>query len=243
MITFQNVTLAYSRKSFADKSLKTRLIDPKRHNMYKEDIFALSEISLQISKGNRIALIGDNGAGKTTFLKAIAGIYPISSGQLIVKGNVRSLFELNLGFEIDATGRENIAYRALLMGGHPNDLNSIKESVIAFSELGDRIDFPIRTYSSGMMVKLAFSISTAFPGEILLMDEFISAGDFAFLNKARERLLEFINESKVLVVATHDFALAREICNRAIWLERGRVVMDGAINEVIDSYIAEKSRQ
>lgn len=236
MISLSSATLKYSNLSFADKSLKTLLIDRKRKTIYNQDIVAFEDLTLEIRNGERVAILGRNGAGKSSLLKAIAGVYPLSSGKIEVSGTIRSLFELNLGFELDATGRENIRYRSLLMGSHPNEIMEITKRVLDFSELGERIDFPIRTYSTGMLVKLAFSISTAFPGEILLLDEFISAGDISFIAKARNRLLKYIDSAEILVVATHDLSLAAEICNRAIVLHKGRMIFDGKPDSAIEIY-------
>ncbi|ENR05778.1 hypothetical protein H721_00540 [Brucella ovis IntaBari-2006-46-332] len=188
-ITLSNVHLHYAASAFKERSVKTlvnALLSMRRSaGANIEDIHALKGISVDIARGERVALIGHNGAGKSTFLKTIAGLYPISSGTLKVTGTVRSLFDIGLGFEPDATGRENILYRGLLLGLTPRFMREIEDEIIEFADLGDFIDYPIKTYSAGMQVRLAFAISTAVDGDILLLDEVIGAGDAAFMTKRR----------------------------------------------------------
>ncbi|ENT79256.1 hypothetical protein H712_00512 [Brucella ovis IntaBari-2009-88-4] len=188
-ITLSNVHLHYAASAFKERSVKTlvnALLSMRRSaGANIEDIHALKGISVDIARGERVALIGHNGAGKSTFLKTIAGLYPISSGTLKVTGTVRSLFDIGLGFEPDATGRENILYRGLLLGLTPRFMREIEDEIIKFADLGDFIDYPIKTYSAGMQVRLAFAISTAVDGDILLLDEVIGAGDAAFMTKRR----------------------------------------------------------
>jgi lipopolysaccharide transport system ATP-binding protein len=173
-IRLDNVNLHYSAAAFRERSLKALLADvvaaPNRRAVI-HDIHALKNICVEIAPGERVGLIGHNGAGKSTFLKMVAGLYPISSGTRRVDGSVRSLFDLSLGFEPDATGRENILYRGLLLGLTPKFMRSIEQEVVAFADIGEFIDYPIKTYSAGMQVRLAFAISTAVGGDILLLDE------------------------------------------------------------------------
>jgi lipopolysaccharide transport system ATP-binding protein len=236
MIELKDFTLAYSSKAFSDKSFKTLLVDRVRGVSKAEDILALENINIKILEGERIALLGHNGAGKSTFLKALAGLYPAKSGEISVEGRVRALFELHLGFEIDATGRENIKYRAYLLGAVPKEIPELENKVIEFAELGERIDSPIRTYSSGMLVRLAFGIASLFDGDILLLDEVIAAGDQSFFQKAKNRLTELIGSAKILVLATHDMGAARELCTRGIILQHGQIKYDGPIENAILAY-------
>ncbi|MCA1293922.1 ABC transporter ATP-binding protein [Paenibacillus sp. alder61] len=201
-----------------------------------EDVHALKNFSLEINEGEKVGIIGHNGAGKSTLLKTIAGIYPIKSGSLDVKGEIRSLFDLNLGFDLESTGRENIMYRGLLLGESPKTMREKEKEIIDFADIGEFIDYPIRSYSAGMLVRLAFSISTSVSGEILLLDEVIGAGDASFVAKARDRMHNLMNRAKILVLVSHDLTTITEICNRVVLLKQGEVVMDGNPEEVIRYY-------
>lgn len=237
-IQLQNVNLYYSSLSFRETSVKAyafkllKLKPPKS----TPDIHALKNINLEIKAGERVGLIGHNGAGKSTLLKTIAGLYPISSGTKKIKGSVRALFELSLGFESEATGRENILYRGLLLGQSPQQMKLLEEEIIAFADIGDFINYPIKTYSAGMLVRLAFAISTAMPGDLLLLDEIMGAGDAAFITKARARINQLINNAKIMLLASHDFSALRLFCNRAIVLYQGNLIFDGSVEEAITCY-------
>ncbi|MNW42339.1 Teichoic acids export ATP-binding protein TagH [compost metagenome] len=169
-------------------------------------------------------------------LKTIAGIYPIKSGTMDIKGEIRSLFDLNLGFDLESTGRENIMYRGLLLGESPRIMREKEQEIIDFADLGEFIDYPIRSYSAGMLVRLAFSISTSVSGEILLLDEVIGAGDASFIEKARTRMLGLMDQAKILVLVSHDLTTIKQICNRVILITQGQVIMDGKPEEVIEYY-------
>lgn len=238
-ILLENVNLHYLSVAFKERSLKSLFGNVLKGNKRKDiirDVHALKNISLEIRAGERIGLLGHNGAGKSTFLKMAAGLYPISSGKYIVEGTIRSLFDLSLGFEPDATGRENILYRGLLLGLSPRLLREIEEEVVSFADLGEFIDYPIKTYSAGMQVRLAFAISTAVGGDILLLDEVIGAGDATFMTKAKKRILDLVEQSKILLLASHDFSALQSICQRGIVFHHGEIVFDGRISEAVKTY-------
>jgi ABC-type polysaccharide/polyol phosphate transport system ATPase subunit len=197
---------------------------------------ALQEISLAIQEGERVGIIGHNGAGKSTLLKMLAGVYPPSRGLVNVEGRISSLFDLALGFEADASGWENIYYRGYLQGETPRSVRAKMQGIADFSELGDFLNMPVRYYSAGMMVRLAFSIATAIEPEILLVDEVFAAGDMAFQDKARQRMREMMNKARLIVMVSHDLASLAGLCERGIWLHHGRVRQDGPIAQVIASY-------
>ncbi|MOA14684.1 Teichoic acids export ATP-binding protein TagH [compost metagenome] len=201
-----------------------------------EDVHALKAFNLEINEGEKLGIIGHNGAGKSTLLKTIAGIYPIKSGMLKVDGEIRSLFDLNLGFDLESTGRENIMYRGLLLGESPKTMRNKEKEIIEFADLGEFIDYPIRSYSAGMLVRLAFSISTSVSGDILLLDEVIGAGDASFIDKARERMHGLMSRAKILVLVSHDLNTINQICNRVILIKQGRIIKDGNPEEVIQFY-------
>lgn len=203
-----------------------------------KDVHALKGLDLHIKAGERVGIIGRNGSGKSTLLKTIAGIYPVENGTVDVEGQIMALFDLVLGFDLESTGRENIMYRGLLLGATPDEINGRMQEIIDFSELGDFIDYPIKSYSSGMLVRLAFSVSTSLSGQILLLDEVIAAGDIGFIAKAQKRMLNLIDEAEVMVFVTHNLQMAEEICNRVVLLNKGILLDDGKPEEVIKHYKA-----
>src|SRR5579885_807785 len=205
------------------------------------EVRALQDINLNINQGDRVAFIGHNGAGKSTMLKMLAGIYKPSSGRRIVEGRISSLFDIALGFEPEANGWENIAYRSYLQGETPTTVRAKRLAIAEFSELGDFLNMPVRYYSAGMMVRLAFSIATAIEPEILLVDEVLSVGDMAFQHKARQRMYDMMKKAHLMVVVSHDLDSLYHVCNRAVWLDHGRVRMMGDCAEVIASYRASVS--
>ncbi|MFQ3651169.1 MAG: ABC transporter ATP-binding protein [Gemmataceae bacterium] len=201
-------------------------------------IEALRDLTLRFCPGDRVGIIGHNGAGKSTLLKLLAGVYTPTSGTLRVEGKISALFDLMLGFESEATGWENIRYRGYLQGETPRTIRDKMESIAEFTELGRYLDMPVRYYSAGMLVRLAFAISTAIDPEILLVDEVLGAGDLAFQNKARRRMHQMMDRAQLLVCVSHDLGPLTEICNRGVWMERGQVRMVGRMQEVIDAYTA-----
>jgi lipopolysaccharide transport system ATP-binding protein len=240
-ILLENVNLHYASVAYKERSLKSLMasvFSRKTNNSSVADIHALKNISVEIKSGERVGLLGHNGAGKSTFLKTVAGLYPVSSGLLKVEGQVRSLFDLSLGFEPDATGRENILYRGLLLGLSPRFIREKADEIVDFAGLGEFIDYPIKTYSAGMQVRLAFAISTTVGGDILLLDEVIGAGDANFMAKAKERITSLIEQAEILVLATHDFGALRSICNRGLVFHHGDLVFDGPCDEAVAEYKA-----
>jgi ABC-2 type transport system ATP-binding protein len=193
-------------------------------------------MSFEIKKGSRVGLIGHNGAGKTTLLRSIAGIYEPTAGQMITKGRIMPLFNMMEGLLPDATGRECVRIRGILLGLQPDQIDALADEVIDFCELGRYIDIPMRTYSTGMLVRLAFALVTGVTSEILLFDELIGAGDERFVNKAQQRLQAFIEQSSILIVATHSRSVLDQWCNRAFLLEHGKLVHHGGVHDVLREY-------
>ncbi len=240
-ITLKDVNLYYPSSLYNRKTMKQtvfELIKLQKPKPLLKDVHAIQGVSFEIKKGDKVGIIGHNGAGKSTLLKAISGIYPISSGSIDVEGSIKSLFDLSVGFEIDATGRENIMYRGLLLGETPNALKDKIDEIIEFAELGPFIDYPIKSYSSGMIIRLAFAISTMIDGDILFLDEIFGAGDARFMDKARNRILNMVESTSILVFVSHDLGAIKQLCNRVIWMEKGKVRMDGVTDEVVDAYYA-----
>lgn len=239
-ISLKNVDLTFEGENSRYDSLVTRWAEKRRgvtssrSESYKID--ALRDINISISNGERVGLIGLNGAGKSSLLKVMAGIYPPSTGEVETRGHVCPLFEFATGFEMNQSGWDNIRTRGMLLGMPPDEINQKLPEIAAFTELGDFLDYPVRTYSSGMFIRLAFAVSTSIEPEILLIDEVMGAGDIAFAEKAKRRMFEFISQGQVLVFTTHNFALLRDFCERTIWLEKGRVVADDKTEDVVEMY-------
>jgi ABC-type polysaccharide/polyol phosphate transport system ATPase subunit len=197
---------------------------------------ALYDVNLCFRDGDRVGVIGGNGSGKSTLLRVLAGVYTPTRGRRTVFGKVSSLFELGLGFEMEATGRKNILYRGFLQGETPRSIRAKMQDIADFSELGRFLDIPVRFYSAGMMVRLAFSISTTIEPEILLVDEVLSAGDMAFQAKAQRRMRDMMSRAKIMVVVSHDTGTLAQLCDKGVWLDRGRVRMTGPMSRVIKAY-------
>jgi len=201
-------------------------------------IKALDGVSFDIQEGDRIGLLGHNGSGKTTLLRTLSGIYEPISGVIRAYGRVVPLFDLQLGMDLDATGTENIWMRSKLLGLTTRQIEDSLDDIAAFTELGDYLDMPMRTYSTGMMVRLAFAISTAIVPEILILDEMIGTGDAAFIARANARLKEFLAKAGILVIASHSMEILRQWCNKGMLLERGKLIACGPLEDVISRYDA-----
>lgn len=239
-VKMKDVNLYYPSTLYNALTLKQEVfsrlkLEKRKENL--EDVHALRDFNLEIKEGERVGVIGHNGAGKSTLLRALAGVYPIKSGTIETSGEIRSMFDLTLGFDMDSTGRDNIMNRGLMLGGTPWEVREKEQEIIDFSELGEFIDYPIKAYSSGMLVRLAFAISTSVRGEILLVDEVLSAGDANFQKKARQRMANVMDSAKILVLVLHDMNSIREICNRVILLNKGQVVADGEPEKIIEMYM------
>jgi ABC-type polysaccharide/polyol phosphate transport system ATPase subunit len=239
-IVLQDLSLTFQVRQHQRASLKEYLIGRAlcRPAVSGMTIAALRGINLDIREGDRLAILGNNGAGKSTLLKVVAGVYPPTGGSCRTVGRISSLFDLTLGFEMEATGWENIALRCYLEGDNPHTMRSRAAPIADFSGLGEFLDMPLRYYSSGMIVRLAFSIATASDPEILLMDEVLSAGDARFQEQARRRIEQMMGQARIIVFSSHDLAALQRLCSRAIWLEQGLIRMHGPCPEVIAAYRA-----
>ncbi len=199
-------------------------------------IRALQNVNLRFGEGDRVGVLGGNGAGKSTLLRLLAGIYTPTRGRRTVRGRISSLFELGLGFEMEASGRQNIIYRGYLQGETPRSIRAKMQEIADFSELGRFLDIPMRYYSAGMMVRLAFSIATSIEPEILLVDEVLSAGDLAFQDRAQERMAQMMSRAKIIVVVSHDLETLARLCETGVWLDHGRMRKIGPVTDVIAAY-------
>lgn len=199
-------------------------------------VSALQNINLELKHGDRVGLLGHNGAGKSTLLRVLSGVYKPTSGQACIQGNVASLIDVSLGIDPEATGRENIFIRAALLGLSKKQISTQLDEIIEFSELGDFIDMPVRTYSSGMHLRLAFSVSTVIRPEILIMDEWLSVGDENFKHKAEARMQELVQNTSILIIASHSKELLLNSCNRVVLLEHGVIRRDGDVVSICSEY-------
>lgn len=206
------------------------------------DFFAVKNMSFTIKAGDRVGIVGHNGAGKSTLLKTLCRVYEPSGGTLTIDGNIAPLLEIGAGFHPEFTGRENIFLNGAILGYHKRYLETISPEVIAFAELEDFIDTPVKYYSTGMYMRLAFSLATAMHPDILILDEIFAGGDAAFIAKARARMHELIDKANIMIMVSHDHRLIETLCNRVLWLDHGRLVADGAPTEVVERYLASQTQ-
>jgi len=234
-IVAEDLRIEYPILQTTDRSLKRRVVHAATGGRIARDardhvvVTALDGVSFVVSEGERVALVGHNGSGKTTLLRAIAGVYDPTAGRLAVQGSISSFIDISIGFDPEATGRENVYLRGFIMGMTRADIAARMDDIHDFSGLGDYLDLPLRSYSSGMLLRIAFAVATAMPRDIVLMDEWLSVGDADFAQRAAERLRQFVARTAILVLATHSNELAARFCTRRIELAQGRVVSDEPI--------------
>lgn len=229
-IDIRNATLRYPIGPFVRGSLKASLFGlfgRRESTPPPEFVDAITSLDVSIRTGERVGIIGSNGSGKSTLLRAMAGIYPVQQGSISVVGQIGTLLDIGLGFESESTGRENIYYRGMAMGFSRKDIAAAEREIVDFAGLGGFIDLPMRTYSSGMYVRLGFAVSTQFRPDVLLIDEVFGAGDAAFADKALKRMQAIVQSAGIVVLATHDLGLVERLCTRVLWINRGTIVRDG----------------
>ncbi len=240
-IILENVSIDFPIFDSKSRSLRGGLAETiigGRLSNYKRSVTvrALDSINLEFSQGDRVGLIGHNGAGKTTLLRTLAGVYPPTTGRVQCDGKIAPLFDISLGFDLESSGRENILLRGLFLGLSKTEVLSSMDNISNFTGLGSYLEMPLRTYSSGMLMRLAFAIATEIQPDIILMDEWIGVGDSTFLEQAKKRLETFINKSSILVLASHSEDLIRATCNKAILMGQGQVLAYGSLDKVFDHY-------
>ena len=234
-IDVNHVTKTFKLYSDKPQTLKERLVRGWKNKI--EERVVLKDINLEIKKGETVALIGVNGSGKSTLLKLMTKIIYPNKGTLKTYGKLTSLLELGAGFHPDFTGRENIYFNAAIFGLTKKEIDDRLQSIIEFSELGDFIDSPVRTYSSGMYMRLAFSVAINVDAEILLIDEILAVGDQHFQDKCFAKLEELTKSKMTIVIVSHSLDSIKKLCNRAIWINEGVVARDGNCSDVIDEYL------
>lgn len=240
-IVLDRVTIDFPIYNASNRSLKNTVMQAATGGAVnfgadRTVIRSLDDVSFNLSEGDRVGLVGHNGAGKSTLLRTLSKVYYPTFGTVDIQGDVGSLVDISLGIDHEATGRENIYIRGALLGLRKSQIQEHFQEIVDFSELGPFIDMPVRTYSSGMHLRLAFAVATIIRPEILLMDEWLSVGDAAFNDKAEARLTNLVKSSRILVIASHSRELIEKTCNRALWFEHGRLKMDSTPQEVCRAY-------
>lgn len=236
IIVFENVTKEYTLYKNDGERFKALFIRPRHAKKH----LALEHVNLQIKQGESVGIIGDNGAGKSTMLKMITGVTFPTEGNITVKGKVAALLELTAGFSLEMTGRENIYLKGYILGLKDDYIAKIEEDIIEFAQLGDYIDQPVRTYSSGMKMRLGFAINVNIDPDILVVDEALSVGDKTFKKKCKNKISEIIKSGTTVLYVSHSMDGVKEICPRAIYLKKGKVVFDGDVDEALALYSNDK---
>ena len=248
-IRLSHVSVSFPVYDVSSRSLKKRLLSSATGGRIMEDseghipiVQALDNLNLTLDHGTKVGLVGHNGAGKTTLLRVLAGIYEPNEGAVVIKGQVAPMFDQSLGMDPESSGFENIVLRGLCLGMSKREIMARTDEIAKFTELGDFLNLPIRTFSDGMRTRLAFAISTAIQPDILLLDEGIAAGDAAFLAKANKRLEAFTEQASIIVLASHSNTLISRMCTSAILLEHGRLLAQGATDEILAIYAENKGK-
>lgn len=236
MIKAEHVSVKYLMTYDRIKSMKEYLVQLVKGKIQYEEFWALKDVSFEVKKGEVLGIIGHNGAGKSTLLKVISGILKPTEGSVQVNGTIVPMLELGSGFDFDLTGRENVFLNGAILGYSEQFLKEKYEEIVAFSELGQFIDVPLRNYSSGMVMRLAFSIATVVNPDVLIVDEILAVGDADFQEKSKKRMLELMGGGTTVLFVSHSLPQIREMCNNAIWLEHGQMKLCGDVQKVCDAY-------
>lgn len=236
IIQVNNVSMHFRMDKNKTTSLKEWMLTHLRGKQQYEEFYALNNVSFEVHRGEILGIIGRNGAGKSTLLKVISGIYKPTQGNVVTSGRVAPMLELGSGFDPELSGRDNIFLNGAILGFTEAFLKEKYQEIVDFSELGEFIDMPTKTYSSGMMMRLAFSVATIIDPEILIVDEILAVGDASFQEKSRAKMMSMMSGGTTVLFVSHDLAQVRSMCDRVLWLERGNVVKVGAADVVCDEY-------
>ncbi len=241
-IRVENLSIKFRLYHDRSPSLKdyfANLFNRKRRTSYS-DFWAVKDVSFEVKAGDRVGIVGHNGAGKSSLLKALCRVYESSDGKISVDGRIAPLLEIGAGFHPEFTGRENIYLNGAILGYTKRQLIEIEAEVIAFAELEEFIDTAVKYYSTGMYMRLAFSLATAMHPDILILDEIFAGGDAAFMEKARTRMYALIDKANIMIMVSHDHQLVKSLCNRVIWMDHGKLVADGSPEDIVERYLAGK---
>jgi ABC-type polysaccharide/polyol phosphate transport system ATPase subunit len=239
-IRLENVTLRYPIYGILSKSVRSTLLSKLGGRIGEHEqtviVEALNDFSIDLKDGDRLGIVGHNGAGKSTLLRVMSGVCQPQRGRVSVQGNLASFVDITLGMDPEATGSDNIIFRGVFLGLSFKEARDLAPSVAEFSELGEYLSLPVRTYSSGMYMRLAFAVSTSIRPEIIIMDEMISAGDARFLDKAIERITSMLDQTKIVVIASHSNDIITRFCNKVLWMDRGRARALGSADDIVAQY-------
>jgi ABC-type polysaccharide/polyol phosphate transport system ATPase subunit len=239
-ISLHNVVIDFPVINAASHSLQLRIFKALGGQLTSHQntvvVRALDGVNLELRDGDRLGLIGHNGSGKTTLLRVLAGVYTPSIGEVSMDGSISSLTDLALGMDQESTGWENIEFRCAFLGMTFREAKRLSSAIAEFSELGEYLDLPTRTYSSGMFMRLAFSISTSIDPEILIIDEVVGAGDTYFVEKAKRRLKQVVDKANILALASHDLVMLADVCNKVVWMEHGKIRQLGPPADILPAY-------
>lgn len=236
-ISVENITVEFPIYENSHRSLKKRVFNLSTGGAIANEagahpiVKAIDGLTFNLAHGERVGLVGHNGSGKTTLLRVLSGVYSPVRGAIKTNGKIASLLDVSMGLDVDATGFENIYLRGILEGLRPKQIKEKIDDIAEFSDLGEFLNFPVRTYSSGMMLRLAFAMSTSVEADILIMDEWLSVGDENFSKKAILRLENLVNNAAILVIASHDLSLIARICTRKITLQHGKIISDETVEK------------
>lgn len=238
MINVKNVSMKFNLGMEKDNSLKLMFIKffDRRKRSKKEFFWALDNVSFNVSKGDVVGIVGANGAGKSTLLKVVSGVYKPTKGSVIVNGKISPMIELGAGFDGELTARENIYLNGAILGYSKDFINEKFEEIVEFSELKEFLDVPVKNFSSGMVAKLAFSISTIVEPEVLIVDEILSVGDIKFQEKSKNKMMSMINGGTTVLYVSHSLESIKDLCNKVLWLDHGKVVDFGSTKKICDEY-------
>ena len=236
IIQVNNITVRYKIANDRVSSLKEFVIKKIKKSITEKDFLALDNVSFTVKKGDVVGVVGRNGAGKSTLLKVVSGIQKPASGNIVLNGRVVPMLELGAGFDMELSGKENVYLNGAVLGYSKEFLDEKYNDILEFSELGDFINMPVRNYSSGMVARLAFSIASMVNPEILIVDEVLSVGDENFQRKSKNRMIELMSGGSTVLFVSHNIKQIEEICNKAVWLEHGKVVMTGPSDVVCAEY-------
>ncbi len=237
MIKAENITISYRMSNDKIKSIKEYLVAMLKRKLQYQEFKALQNVSFEIQKGEVVGIVGNNGAGKSTLLKVISGILRPTEGKVTLSGNVVPMLELGSGFDFDLSGKENIFLNGAILGYSEEFLNQKYDEIVAFSELGDFINTPVRNYSSGMIMRLAFSIASQVDPDILIVDEILAVGDAAFQEKSYARMMELMSHGTTVLLVSHSIDQIRRLCDKVIWLDHGTVRAVGDTQEITEAYM------
>ena len=237
IIEISDVSMRFNLATEKHDTIKEYIVKLIKHQLMFNEFYALKNVSLTIDRGDSVALIGVNGSGKSTLLKCIAGVMSPTQGSIIVRGSIAPLIELGAGFDMDLTARENIYLNGAVLGHDRAFMDEHFDSIVDFAELWEFIDVSVKNFSSGMVARLGFAIATEVKADILVVDEVLSVGDYRFQEKCKERIADLLSGGTTLLFVSHSAEQVKELCKRAVWLDKGMVIADGLVDEIYKEYI------